>query len=125
MTSKACQTSRREALVSAFAQIRDYEQGLLVRLLDGLQSNASLKVWGITDPARLDQRLPTVSITHQQMTSRELAEKLAAEGIFVWHGNYYALPLTESLGVEPDGMVRIGLCHYNTSAEVDRLIEVL
>lgn len=117
--------SRREALVRAFGEIRAYEQGLLVRLLEGLQRNPALKVWGITDPARLDQRLPTVSITHQAMKSKRLAETLAAEAIFVWHGNYYALPLTESLGVEPDGMVRIGLCHYNTAAEVDRLLRVL
>ncbi len=117
--------SRRSALVAAFAQIRDYESRLLVRLLSGLQRNAALKVWGISDPQRLDQRLPTVSITHQALASKQLAERLAEEGIFVWHGNYYALPLTESLGVEPDGMVRIGLCHYNTAAEVDRLIAVL
>jgi selenocysteine lyase/cysteine desulfurase len=54
-----------------------------------------------------------------------MAERLAAAGIFVWHGNYYALPLTERLGLEPEGMVRIGLLHYNTAAEVDRLIHQL
>jgi selenocysteine lyase/cysteine desulfurase len=50
---------------------------------------------------------------------------LAQRGIFVWHGNYYALPLTEELGLEPGGMVRIGLLHYNTAEEVDRLLEAL
>jgi cysteine desulfurase family protein (TIGR01976 family) len=117
--------SRRAALVRSFDEIRSYEHRLLVRLLNGLGQNRCLKVWGITDTSRLDQRLPTVSITHRDRSPREVAEALAAAGIFVWHGNYYALPVTEKLGVEPDGMVRIGLCHYNTAAEVDRLLESL
>jgi selenocysteine lyase/cysteine desulfurase len=50
---------------------------------------------------------------------------LAARDIFAWHGNYYALPLTEALGVEPDGMVRVGLLHYNTAHEVARLVAAL
>ena len=59
------------------------------------------------------------------MTAETLAKKLAAAGIFVWNGNYYALPLTERLDVEPDGMVRIGLAHYNTAEEVAKLLRVL
>lgn len=118
-------SSRRFAIVKAMSEIRAYEHGLLKRLIDGLQTRTALKIWGITDHARLDQRLPTVSVSHGQLGSRELASKLASDGIFVWHGNYYALPLTESLGVEPDGMVRIGLCHYNTGAEIDRLLDSL
>ena len=118
-------TSRREALVAALTAIRAYEHDLLLRLLDGLRQIPNLKVWGITDPHRLAQRLPTVSINHQTIAPRQLAEHLAADAIFVWHGNYYALPLTESLGVEPEGMVRIGLCHYNNADEVDRLLASL
>ena len=66
-----------------------------------------------------------MSITHKRMDAKSLAKRLADDGIFVWHGNYYALPLTERLGVEPDGMVRIGMVHYNTPAEVDRLLSCL
>ena len=119
------QLRRREALRLAFAAIGRYERALADRLLDGISHQTALKVWGITDAARRDGRLPTVSITHSQLDAKSLAEKLADKGIFVWHGNYYALPLTERLGVEPDGMVRIGLVHYNTPAEVDRLLQVL
>ena len=43
----------------------------------------------------------------------------------MWHGNFYALPLTEALGLEPEGVVRIGLLHYNTTDEVDRLLAAL
>ncbi|MEZ6110990.1 MAG: aminotransferase class V-fold PLP-dependent enzyme [Pirellulaceae bacterium] len=79
----------------------------------------------MTDPDRLDERLPTVSITHSRLTSAELATWLADRGVFAWHGNYYALQLTEALDLEPQGMLRLGLVHYNTAAEVARTIEAL
>ena len=56
---------------------------------------------------------------------RAVAEHLDRHGIFVWHGNYYALALTEALGLEPEGMVRVGLLHYNTEEEVNRLLAAL
>lgn len=116
---------RREALRAAYDAIREYEGSLQLQLLAGLGKIDGLKVWGITDPARLSQRCPTVSISHDRLTATQLAQALGDEGIFVWHGNYYALPLTERLGVEPDGMVRVGLVHYNTVGEVERLLQVL
>ncbi|QDU95151.1 cysteine desulfurase-like protein [Lignipirellula cremea] len=116
---------RRHALASAFTGIAAYERGLLERLLQGLESIDEITVWGLTDPARMDERLPTISITHSRLTATQLATALGNHGVFVWHGNYYALQLTESLGLEPEGMVRIGLVHYNTTDEVDRLIELL
>ena len=117
--------NRRDALTEAFRMIRNYERQLVDPLLDGLSQLPEIKVWGITQPSERDQRFPTVSITHQNMTAETLAKKLAAAGIFVWNGNYYALPLTERLDVEPDGMVRIGLAHYNTAEEVAKLLSVL
>ena len=60
------------------------------------------------------------------MTPEALAQKLAAENIFVWNGNFYALSISERLGVEPSGgLVRIGLAHYNTLEEVDRCLTVI
>ena len=117
--------TRRERLRAAFGEIRSYENNLLTELLDGLAKLSGYKVWGIVNPDRRSQRLPTVSITHASLTSRELAKRLGEEGIFAWHGNYYALPLTERIGVEPEGMLRVGLVHYNTSKEVARLLAVL
>ena len=118
-------TSRREALTAAFIAIRGYEGQLLLQLINGLAELRSVRVWGITDSARFDQRVPTVSITHAKLSPLELADFLASRGIFAWHGNFYALPLTEALELEPDGMVRLGLLHYNTSEEVGRLLSVL
>jgi len=118
-------TSRREAIRAAFAAIEQYERQLLRRLLDGLTELPQITVYGITDPTRFAERVPTVCFTHARFTPQELAQQLAAEGIFVWHGNYYALPLTEVLGLEPHGAVRVGLLHYNTAEEVDRLLATL
>lgn len=117
--------SRRQALVRAFERIGVYEQSLMRTLLKGLNANPNVKVWGIGDPERTSERCPTVSITHQDMTADALARRLSDAGIFVWQGNYYALPLTERIGVEPEGMVRIGIVHYNTLEEIERLLRVI
>ena len=77
------------------------------------------------EPQRFSDRVPTVSFTHDRFTATQIAAALGEKGIFTWHGNYYALPLTEALGLEPEGMVRVGLVHYNTEAEVDRLLDEL
>ena len=84
-----------------------------------------MQVFGITDPARIAERVPTFGIRHAKLAPAALAQWLGARGIFVWHGNFYALPLTEALGLEPEGLVRIGMLHYNTIEEVDRLLAVL
>ena len=73
----------------------------------------------------MSERFPTVSLTHETQTSEQLATGLGEAGVFVWHGNYYALPLTEAMGVEPEGMVRVGLVHYNTEEEVNRFLDSL
>ena len=116
---------RRSALETAFNSIQPYEQFLVERLLAGLRNIPGIQIWGINDPARAHERLPTLSITHHRLSPEALATELGQRGLFVWHGNYYALELTESLGLEPDGMVRIGLVHYNTADEVDRLLNEL
>lgn len=118
-------SDRPSALAAAYSAIVGYERTLVRHMLESLAEVKDLRVWGITDLDRLAERVPTVAITHSRRTPQEIAQHLADRGIFVWHGNYYALPLTESLGLEPEGMVRIGQLHYNTRDEIDRLIQVL
>jgi selenocysteine lyase/cysteine desulfurase len=117
--------SRRAALREMYRDVAIYERELTRRLLAGLADIPAIQVYGITDPARFDERFATVSFTHERFTSAEMAQRLGREGLFAWHGNYYALNLTETLDLEPEGMLRIGLVHYNTFAEVERLIEAL
>lgn len=116
---------RRAALREAYREIGLYERTLVARLLAGLDEIADVKVWGITGTQRLDERVATVSFTHDRFTAAEMAERLGRTGFFTWHGNYYALNLTEQLGLEPNGMLRVGIVHYNTMSEVERLLEAI
>jgi selenocysteine lyase/cysteine desulfurase len=105
---------------------RRYERELSRALISGLQTISGLRIWGITDPARLDERVPTVSFTLEGHSPDAVAEALGREGIYVWNGNFYAPEVTTTLGLEASGgMVRIGAVHYNTQAEIERLIDVL
>lgn len=115
--------SRRERLAAAYDEIVRYERELALRLLAGLAELPPITVYGITDPERIEERMPTIAFTHESLTPEAISRRLALRGIFTWHGNYYALPLTEALGLEPNGMVRVGLLHYNTKEEVDRLLD--
>ena len=118
-------TARRSRLVAAYAKIGAYERRLAQRLIAGLLELPSVRIWGNTDLARLDERVPTVAVTHARFTPVELADYLGRRGIFAWHGHFYALPLTESLGLEPSGLLRIGLLHYNTADEIDRFLAAM
>jgi cysteine desulfurase family protein (TIGR01976 family) len=117
---------RRRAIEAAYQLIHDHERVLLERTVTGLQKIPGAKIYGITDPARFDQRCGTIAVRIENHTPLELATKLGERGIFTWDGNYYALNLTEHLGVEKSGgFLRIGLVHYNTAEEVDRLLAAL
>lgn len=116
---------RRSALSAAFGAIADYERKLATRLIEGLARFPEVHIYGITDPDRYKQRVPTVSFTHSRFSPNQIAEYLAHRGIFVWAGNHYALPFTAALDLEPEGTLRVGLLHYNTSEEIDRLLQIL
>jgi len=117
---------RRAAILAAYDAIRAYERSLFEQLIPALLEIPGLTFYGITDPARFAQRVPTVAVRIAGRSPRELAAYLGERGIFTWDGNYYALSLTERLGVEGSGgMLRIGLVHYNTAEEVDRFLAVL
>lgn len=117
---------RRSALLSAYRATRQHEMSLLSKLVEGLLAIPGLKLFGITDPNQFHNRCSTVSVRLANHTPTEVATFLGERGIFTWDGNYYALNLTERLGVESTGgLLRIGLVHYNTAEEVDRLLAAL
>jgi selenocysteine lyase/cysteine desulfurase len=119
-------SGRKLQLKTALSAIRAYERPLVGKLIAGLQAIPGVTLYGITDPSCFDRRAPTVAFTLKGRTPRQVAERLGQAGIFVWDGNYYALAVTERLGVEESGeMVRVGIAHYNTAAEVDRLLAVV
>jgi selenocysteine lyase/cysteine desulfurase len=119
-------TTRRELLRLAYHAIRAHERTLMKRMLKGLAGIPGVRLYGIGDPARLDSRCPTFAVRIEEHTPLELATRLGERGIFTWDGNYYAINLTERLGVEKDGgFLRIGFVHYNTEHEVDRVLDEL
>ena len=119
-------TTRRAAIKAAYSTIHEHERGLLEKMMSGLKAIPGLTIYGITDPARFNERCTTFAIRIEGHTPLELATKLGDLGFFTWDGNYYALNLTEHLDVEKSGgFLRIGLVHYNTAAEVDRLLASL
>ena len=117
---------RRSAILAAYRATRQHEMTLLERLVEGLLAIPGLRFFGIGDKKRFDERCSTVSVTLASHTPAEVAAFLGERGIFTWDGNYYALNLTERLGVEArGGLLRIGLVHYNAADEVDRLLAAL
>lgn len=119
-------STRREALLSAYSSIQQHEHELMDQLIAGLKAISGLKLYGIQETSRFDQRCPTLAVRIAGRSPRELSEKLGQRGFFTWDGNYYAIGLTERLDVEKDGgFLRIGLAHYNTSEEVKRFLGAL
>jgi cysteine desulfurase family protein (TIGR01976 family) len=118
--------TRRERIHAGMRAIRIYEMDLFGHLMDGLEAIPGLTFYGIADRARFGERTPTAAFRLAGVTPRATAEALGAEGIAVWDGDFYATGLIERLGLlESGGVVRVGLTHYNTTAEVDRLVGAL
>jgi len=117
---------RRLDLKKAMTAIHAYELELSRVLLSALESVPGLRLYGLTDAQRLEDRVATFTFRLKDMHPKVVAEKLAQQGIYVWDGNYYALNVTERLGLEETGgMVRVGAVHYNTLEEVERLKDAL
>ena len=119
-------TGRRLQFKKAMRAVRAYEYELSRALLTTLQDIPGLRLYGIADIRQLEKRVPTFSFTLEGKHPRQVAEMLGKEGIYVWDGNYYALAVTERLGIEASGgMVRVGAAHYNTLDEVERFGKIL
>jgi cysteine desulfurase family protein (TIGR01976 family) len=119
-------SNRRDAILAAYRAIHSHERQLAKSMLKGLKEIRGLKLYGIADSTRVDSRCPTFALRIDGQTPLELASRLGDQGIFTWDGNYYALNLTERLGVEQTGgFLRIGFVHYNTVQEVERVLNAL
>ena len=118
--------TRRAHTVRGMTAIRAYEMELYRQLADGLESIPGLRLYGITDRSTFDRRTPTAALTLAGRDPASIARALGDEGIAVWNGDFYATGLIERLGLlGSGGVVRIGLTHYNTAAEVDRVVDAL
>jgi len=118
--------TRRDALTAAYRATVAHERRLITQMIDGLRTIPGMRIYGITDPKRYEERCSTLSLRIGEHNPTAIAAYLGERGIFTWDGNYYALNLTERLGVEAlGGMLRIGLVHYNTAEEVERVVSAL
>ncbi len=119
-------STRREQIVAAFEHLFEYEKSLAAQLIAGLNDIPGIVVQGITAPDAFDRRVPTVSFTHSSQRPEVIAEALAGRNIFVWNGHNYGLEPVKALGLlESGGVVRIGIVHYNTSGEIDTMLNAL
>ncbi|MGA2359111.1 MAG: cysteine desulfurase-like protein [Terriglobales bacterium] len=119
-------TTRRAAILAAHEAIHRHERKMMEKVIAGLLAIPGLKLYGISDPRRFENRCATFVVRIEGHTPLELATKLGERGFFTWDGNYHALNLTEQLDVERlGGFLRIGLVHYNTMEEVERLLGAL
>ncbi|HEX8085168.1 MAG TPA: cysteine desulfurase-like protein [Solirubrobacteraceae bacterium] len=110
-------------LGTAYARIREHEEGIARLVLDRLRAIDGVTLYGVDDVAR---QTPTFCFTVEGATPRAVSEQLAERSIFTWDGNYYALALMEALGLEErGGAVRAGFLHYNTAAEAERLCDAV
>jgi len=117
---------RRAAIRRGYAAFEAHERELAARFLEGVAALDRVRLLGITDPARIDERTPTFAVLVDGRHPIEASRMLGERGIFTWEGHYYAIEVFERLGLlETGGALRIGFCHYHTPDEVDRVLEAL
>ena len=116
--------SRRRKIAKAFEVSIAHENPLALRLIEGLSDIKGLTIRGITDPKRVSERVPTVSFTVDGIVPETIVRQLNAENIFLWSGHNYAWEIVHQLGIPAEqGVVRIGIAHYNSAAEIDETLE--
>lgn len=115
--------SNRAKMAKAFDVSLVHEAALTLDLIHGLRDIPQLQVYGITSPNRISHRVPTVSVRIADCNPRTMAASLASQGIFAWSGHNYAYEPARQLGLPLDeGVLRLGLAHYNTAGEVARIV---
>ena len=115
--------TRAKRISTAWDRLVSYEHKLTLQLIDGLRGIKGLTVRGLTSANALHRRVPTVSFTLEGHHPDNLAKDLAAENMFVWSGHNYAIEPVSRMGLlDKGGVLRVGLAHYNTAAEVDSFL---
>jgi cysteine desulfurase family protein (TIGR01976 family) len=113
-------------LKQAMTSIRAYEFDISREFVKQLDDISGLMLYGVNDISRLEERVPTFSFTLKGWSPRDLATELGRNNIYTWDGNFYALAVTERLGLESKGgLLRSGAVHYNTVEEIQHFGEVV
>ena len=118
--------TRARRIASAWGNLADYEHGITLKLIEGLKTFKGITIRGITSANAMHRRVPTVSFTLDGHHPETLAKAFAKDNIFVWSGHNYAIEPVSRMGLmDKGGVLRVGLAHYNTEAEVDALLSSL
>ena len=118
--------TRAQRIASAWGVMADYEHKITLQLIEGLKSFKGITIRGITSANAMHRRVPTVSFTLEGNHPQDMAKAFARDNIFVWSGHNYAIePVTRMGLMDKGGVLRVGLAHYNTAAEVDALLSSL
>ncbi len=118
--------TRRDRLATAWKDLESYEQSLSLQLIEGIRDVKGLKIRGITSANAMHRRVPTISFTVEGTAPDKVAKHFADDNIFVWSGHNYAIEPIKAMGLaDYGGVLRVGLAHYNTPAEVDQFITSL
>jgi selenocysteine lyase/cysteine desulfurase len=118
--------TRHKRIASAWGALAEYEQQLTLQLIEGLKTFKGLTIRGITSANAMHRRVPTVSFTLEGHHPQDLAKAFAGDNIFVWSGHNYAIEPVSRMGLmDTGGVLRVGLAHYNTAAEVEALLSSL
>ncbi len=118
---------RRARFRSVMTAIADYEKGLTRRVLEGFGEFAPdrFQCFGIVDPSRSGERVPTFAFDIVGLTATETKRKLWAEaGIQIADGNHYSAAVFRHLG-RPEGICRASFAHYDNMATADRFLEAV
>jgi len=110
----------REGLRNMFHETHARNSRLFAGLWNALSAMPRVKLYGPPPDAA---RTPTLAFTRDGMTATEAAARLAAKGLFLSHGDFYAYTIVERLGLQPEGFIRAGCAIYTTAEEIDRLID--
>ena len=114
--------SRRELLQTSFAGLRAHSSPQVKRLWESLSGIDGVRLYGPPPDAI---RTPTISFVIKKVASTEVARRLAERGLFVSHGDFYAQTVVDRLGLQPEGLVRVGCACYTSDEEIESLIEAI
>jgi cysteine desulfurase family protein (TIGR01976 family) len=119
-------TGRQLNIHTGMAAIEDHESDLAWKFIAAMKERPNYTLWGITDEAQKDQRVPTIAVSRDGENSNDVAAHLANNGIDIWSRSVYSISLSERLGLEKTGgFIRVGFIHYNTDWELEKLLNTL
>jgi len=118
-----CSGDRRQLFEGAYAAMGGHEDALSEQLLAGLVAMPGLTIQGAST---LTHRVATFSFTHDRHPASVIARQLSDAGLYCHWGYNYAFEVAKALDLDPkEGVLRLGIGHYNTAGEVAEALTLI